>query len=530
MLRNKVFFIAKRRIQTRRLMLFRLQHRISLHLALLVPVMLLILITAGLIISLSFHNGQQAITDMTSKLRDEMSSRVDEHLQHYLKMPYLVNQSIFNALMLRSLDIQQGKVIGKHFCQQLRLYPELNSITFVNPEGGLLSAQKQADGSVHMLMSESFRQGQSVYKQDKQQKCRRLQNLPAMDMRETNWYRSALEKPELHWSEVYLVPYRSEPAIALTQAWYDEKQQLQGVLMTEVLLSHLGRYLHSLDVEHSGKTFIMQSDGFLIASSERSQPFSTDNQGRLQQRKALDSCDPLIRATAASLLNHFGAFHHIQQPQQLHIHTEHGNEFVQVSPFKSEHGLDWLIIVALPETDFMHNVKLGTRITLYLSAAALFLALLLSWRLSRAIIVPIQILNQAANKLMQGQWTDEFPQTHIDEVQQLANAFAHMSAQLRNIFTTLEHKVEERTRELQSSLLALEHSETALQESEAKYHALVEQIPVTVYEASLEDRGHLFYVSPQIKKLSGDSAQQWIADHNTWHQALHPDDKEQGFG
>lgn len=507
----------------------------SLHFALLLPVMGLIIITAGLTSYLSFQNTQQVIKDTTLTLRDGVTARIEEHLQRYLGVPYLVNQAIFNALEIGVLDPQQPYLIGRSFCQQLQLFPELNAISLANMQGGLISAQRQEDGKVRMLMTEDFKAGKNqVFEPDGKHRCKFVALLPEQDAREEPWFQIAQENQQMRWSPFYLIPYLPETGFSLSQPWFKDSQVkqpvLRGVLMTELGLSRLGQFMSSLEMKpdedtHKLQTFLMQRDGLMVASSEDKQPFSLAADGGLLQHDALESADPLVRATAQFIQETFPDLNSIQAPLALEFTWQGGLEFLKITPFKDEFGLDWLIVVVLPESAFVQHVNENQRMILWLSMFLLLMALGLSWQLAQIIIRPVQGLSHAAERLMAEQWPVHLPHSHIIEIQQLANAFAHMSEQMRNAFIMLEQKVEERTHKLQDSLLALENSEHALQESEAKYHALVEQIPITVYEASLKNRSHVLYISPQVEKLLGIAAEVWLSDKRMWLKQLHSQDR-----
>ena len=64
-----------------------------------------------------------------------------------------------------------------------------------------------------------------------------------------------------------------------------------------------------------------------------------------------------------------------------------------------------------------------------------------------------------------------------------------------------------------------------LREAEAKYRALVEQIPAMTYidEVGGPDEG--IYVSPQIRDLLGFSPEEWYAEAEFWRNHLHPEDE-----
>jgi PAS domain S-box-containing protein len=64
-----------------------------------------------------------------------------------------------------------------------------------------------------------------------------------------------------------------------------------------------------------------------------------------------------------------------------------------------------------------------------------------------------------------------------------------------------------------------------LHRAEARYRALVEQIPAVTFMAPLDGSTSELYVSPQIEELLGFSAQEWLDDPFLWYRQLHPDDQ-----
>jgi PAS domain S-box-containing protein len=60
---------------------------------------------------------------------------------------------------------------------------------------------------------------------------------------------------------------------------------------------------------------------------------------------------------------------------------------------------------------------------------------------------------------------------------------------------------------------------------EAKYRALVEQIPAVVFMAYLDKGIGEAYVNPQIEEALGFSQREWLEDPVRWYQQIHPEDK-----
>jgi PAS domain S-box-containing protein len=61
---------------------------------------------------------------------------------------------------------------------------------------------------------------------------------------------------------------------------------------------------------------------------------------------------------------------------------------------------------------------------------------------------------------------------------------------------------------------------------EAKYRALLEQIPAVVFMAYLDRGISEAYISPQIEESLGYSREEWLEEPIRWYERIHPDDKQ----
>ena len=77
-----------------------------------------------------------------------------------------------------------------------------------------------------------------------------------------------------------------------------------------------------------------------------------------------------------------------------------------------------------------------------------------------------------------------------------------------------------------ASALAPSKVSTELPNLEAKYRALVEQIPAVVFMAYLDECVGEAYVSPQIERVLGFTQEEWLQDPVRWYSQVHPDDKQ----
>ncbi len=108
-----------------------------------------------------------------------------------------------------------------------------------------------------------------------------------------------------------------------------------------------------------------------------------------------------------------------------------------------------------------------------------------------------------------------------------AEQAAGLCALSRQVMTELER--EKTLRDLQRSVAEREEAERALQQAEAKFRTLVEQIPAITYiwDAHPEPgMSHHLYTSPQSESMLGFTSEDWVSDPELFERQLHPDDSD----
>src|SRR5437868_1206844 len=73
---------------------------------------------------------------------------------------------------------------------------------------------------------------------------------------------------------------------------------------------------------------------------------------------------------------------------------------------------------------------------------------------------------------------------------------------------------------------AMEGHNARLQEAEAKYRSLVDQIPAIVYLAEFGPDGDWVYVSAEIEPMLGYTPDEWMAHPHPFASHLHQEDKQ----
>ena len=96
--------------------------RVPLRSLLVVPFVLQTFAAVGLTGYLSLRNGQQAVNDLASQLRSEMSKRIDQQLDSYLDTARHLVQTNAEALNLGLIDPRNQEELGHYFWKQVQLF------------------------------------------------------------------------------------------------------------------------------------------------------------------------------------------------------------------------------------------------------------------------------------------------------------------------------------------------------------------------------------------------------------------------
>ncbi|MGH2968333.1 MAG: PAS domain S-box protein, partial [Solirubrobacteraceae bacterium] len=75
-------------------------------------------------------------------------------------------------------------------------------------------------------------------------------------------------------------------------------------------------------------------------------------------------------------------------------------------------------------------------------------------------------------------------------------------------------------------LSGIHATQAALQEAEARFRRLVEQVPTVTYICDYDEDASIRYISPQIERLTGYPPERWVEDPRFWVSILHPDDHD----
>ncbi|WP_445627538.1 PAS domain-containing protein [Nostoc sp. DSM 114167] len=461
---------------------------VPLQTVLIVPFVLQTLVTVGLVGYFSFKNRQEAINDLASQLRRELTNRIEGKLQTYTEIPHNINR--LNASTFAQGKIDPSAVKGEFpLWQQIQIYPMVSDIYCGDRKGSLLGVRRSpADRSIELRSSNGATDRKLYgYSLDRNGQRGQLisQGNKAFDARVRPWYKAAVTAGEPIWSGIYADFASQLPTItASTPVYSTADRSLLGVCATDVFLpNEMSRFLASLQIGKTGIAFIVERSGRLVATSTAEAIMSSE--ANSTQLLAIKSHNPTVRATAAYLRDHFGDLQQIQSAEQLDFNLDGKRQLVQVMPFQDIRGLNWLIITVLPESDFMAQINQDIHATILLCVVTLLLGMIICILTARWITEPIVNVSQSAKALTRGEWKQTLEIERSGDLGELARSFNQMAQQLQIAFA-----------KMQSLNQTLAQSETRLQK-------ILESVPVGI--VVMDATGRPYYANQKAIQLLGKS-------------------------
>ncbi len=426
---------------------------ISLRLLLVVPFIMQIVAAVSITGYVSLRNGQQSINDLTGQLRETTTKQISYYLQDYLSAPQQINQINKEMILSGLLNSKDFERMGRLFWRQMQVF-NVGYIDFANKDREFLGVERLDNGQLLLHEDRKSLPKKSVEftfdDRGNRQYIRTIDNLN--DVFQEGWYADAVLAKKPVWTKVY--QWDDKPVLSISASYpiYDKNNNLLGVIGVDLILSQISDFLRTIPISRSSRTFVLERNGLVVASSSKV-PFSKIVDGKQIRLSALESPDPLVKSSTEFLKNKFDGLEKINEIHQLEFYIENGSshQFLQVTPWRDRYGLDWLVVIVVPESDFMEQINANTRTTILLCFVALAIAILVGMITSRLIAKPIQRLSQAAAAIADGELETRVNIQDINELAVLSTSFNQMASELQESFENLETKVADRTIELQKA-------------------------------------------------------------------------------
>jgi len=235
-------------------------------------------------------------------------------------------------------------------------------------------------------------------------------------------------KPEQTWFGPVSFRKETEPYMSIAVR---AKGSAGAVTVADVNLKFIWDVVTRIKIGKKGKAYVVDGSGHLVADPDiglvlRKTDLSNLPQVQWALRKDAEESFALVARDSAGVS--------------------------VLTAYASIEPLGWKVFVEQSFDEVFETLNAAILRSVALIAAGLLISALVAVWLARSMVHPIRILQEGAARIGAGDLDQDIVIRTGDELEALANQFNQMSSQLRESYSGLERKVEERTAELKETL------------------------------------------------------------------------------
>lgn len=406
----------------------------SLRRQLVLPYVLLVLFVSAAIAWVSYRAGEEAVGTLSRRVLTDMASRIGGATEQHLAGA----MTALNAVDPDPAMLPRPQPFTAHVAsleERLWIASGLfmdvsNYVYFGGADGSFIGVNRVNKDFVELYLREPGASARNVYSVQAPGDRGRLLRTDDFDPRRRAWYGVAANKSGPAWSPVYNDFTSREPTITLARAAYGTDRSLVGVIATDVTLKVLTDALRSTRVSANGVAFVMDGEGYVIATSGEELPFRMVDATPVRLR--VDEMDsPLIREAYAKVQEWKKSSPDPSEPLSLEFATDSGALDIAASRTGRPFGLDWTTVVMVPRSDFMRGVTSSFVQGMGIAILCVMIALILGLSILNRVLRDIRALTDAAKKIGDGEPLPSLDIRRRDEIGQLALSFSEMEYNLR---------------------------------------------------------------------------------------------------
>jgi len=287
------------------------------------------------------------------------------------------------------------------------------------------------------------------------------------DVTGRQWYISA--KPENNpnklviWSAPYEDAALNGLVITASTPVYDDNQRFQGVTAMDIQITRLIKLVSSAKIGETGYAFLLDNSNRVISLP----PTGAIDFGITDENALLSEIiDPSALSSATpefyDLLEKVS-----QEPEGIFTLTI-GNKEKKIA-FYTIAQVNYKLVSILPaeeifadKTAISEQIQGETRATIFFSillvVAVFAFAALITFRVSNNLTEPLSTLNNAATEIIHGNFNTRIQLNSGDELETLSSTLNTMTDTIKDLVSSLEGRVSERTKKLEQVILEGERS------------------------------------------------------------------------
>jgi HAMP domain-containing protein len=410
----------------------------SLRKMLVLPSAMLVTAVAVVIGWLSYQAGRDAVDTVAERLLLETKARIGQAVERHVVGSRAVLEAAFpdGMPMPETIESELG-ALRRRFWIATSLHTDPNDYVYYGSRAGQFFGLKRlGDGQGELRVKLAAGEPRRVSRFagiDGAEQFVHIESRP-YEPRERPWYQAARAgaSPRLHtWTAVY-IDFSTQELVATRARQVPSPQgPLQGVVATDVSLRALNEFIAALHISANGFAFIVEPEGDLVASS-RGANVSRRADGTVTRLQALASDQPLVRRAFAEVQKALPAKGSDSVSSQRIVGEQGEPIYLAYSRLRDDAGLDWLVVVGVPESDFTAGIAGSLQRNILLGLAALLLAVAIGTLFYARLARDLRELTAAAKRIGDGELDTPVAVTRSDEIGELARGFETMQRRLRS--------------------------------------------------------------------------------------------------
>jgi serine phosphatase RsbU (regulator of sigma subunit) len=382
---------------------------------------------------LGYETGQRTANDLADQNMRQIHKRIESHLNQLMDLPPAIDR--LNGLRLAEgiLALNDPARSRKLVYETLRTFPDVSSIVLGSANGEVMWIIRYPGEKTYEYAIKASPAGQMeeyAMGEDGEIGAAPLRGY-AFNTVGRPWYKAAIEADGPTWGNVYVWVRGGKGetlGVSYVEPYKDNSGKTLGVINCELTLADISAFLKRLEIGKTGKAFIMERDGSLVATSEGLNCMK-DGTARLP---AAEASDPEIAQATKELPGTIGPLGTISGMQRGHATLNGAPTQMVVSSFKNRRNLDWLIVTLVPDSDFLADVEASRRQSMAIAGVAMAGALVVGIWMALWLARPILAVVKHAEKVGGGDLEARILRKDNREMSQLSQALNEMADGLKD--------------------------------------------------------------------------------------------------
>ncbi len=378
-----------------------LPSRSSLRFVIVTGLILLQIVTVAGILLFQHLNEQQVLREHMKRTMGGVIHQIKENAQGFLTPAQNVAELSRRLFEAEMISWARRTELERYFIEQLRVIPQLDAVYYGDRHGQFLMVRRERNDGERAYLIKTIEFNAEVRRVEKRWLNQMMgvfervdEAADTYDPRTRPWYKNALAKKEVVWTDPYVFFTSKQPGITAAVPVFDRQNVVQGVVGVDMEIGKLSDFLGEQNVGQRGAALIINRQGDYVAHSNAPRVSRDMETGQLRLARVDELDDPIEKAaisvfrTPGELLNF--AWLNLEDTLHTSIDVE-GEEYHAVfRPFPKMSPWPWVIGVYVAETDFIGPFRRGKRnkmiVAIVISAGITLVAFLMARRFMRPVV------------------------------------------------------------------------------------------------------------------------------------------------